>query len=209
MTVKRNIPHDSRNCSETIASGSFIRECFNKGENYRNYVPAYTETLLNTTPTAQFSNLERIILYQIRKMTEQEFLHLPDMNDSLSGRFRKACQENSLEKFLHEVKTKCVTMARIRRILLYALTDIRKEDFRKEIPYARILAFNRKGTEILSQIRKSSIPCGTSLAHFRGISAETDRFLQIATRTADVYGLAQENISGAEADFRRKISLSK
>ena len=215
FAIQRNsVLHDSAEPSGKFASASLIRKKFFSQDDYESYLPEGTAKLLteqrNQGRTADFRQLESVILYRIRMMSESDLLLLPDMNLNLANRFRKAQSANSLEEFLNSVKSKWVTMARIRRILLYALLGIRKEDFRQKIPYARILAFNRKGTELLRLCKiRSEIPVNTSLAELRGSSAAAERFAELETNTAHLYGLAQKQITSAETEFRRKIQLIK
>lgn len=211
---RQSVMHDSAEPSGKFASASFIRSRFFSQGEYACYLPAETAKRLterqNEGKTAEFSRLESVILYRIRMISEADLLSLPDMNPNLANRFRKAQTANSLEEFLHSVKSKCFTMARIRRILIYALLGIRREDLRMKIPYARILAFNRKGTELLKLCKsRSSIPLGTSLAELRTVSVEAERFAELETNTAHLYGLAQKQTASAETEFRQKIQLIK
>lgn len=207
LAIRRDkILHDSTETLGTIASGSFIRRSFSAHEQYESYLPEFTAEKLRKADTAEFSRLERVILYRMRMITEEELLTLPDMTAELSRRFLKVQSANSLEEFLNAVKSKCFTMARIRRILLYALTGIRKDDLHTEIPYIRVLAFNQRGTELL---KRSRIPAGTSLSRLRRSSPEAERFAQIEEHTANLYGLAKCAVTSAEREFRMKIKIRK
>ena len=212
MIQRNSVMHDSPEASGIFASASFIRKQFFHQETYQQYIPDFTAALLSERQkqgrTADFYQLEKIILYRMRMLSEQDFLSLPDMTPELAGRFRKAQKQNSLDDFLNTVKSRCFTMARIRRILFYALAGIRKEDFQLSVPYARILAFNQNGTEILKKLKSQSrIPVGTSLSSLRKLSPEAERFAELETNTANLYGLAQKQICSAESEFRMKINL--
>lgn len=215
FAVQRNsVSHDSPHPSGTFASASLIRNRFFSHQDYESYLPAFTAEKLAESArqgkTAEFANLEKIILYRMRIMSETELLSLPDMSPNLASRFRKAQNACSLESFLHSVKSKCFTMARIRRIVIYALLGIRKEDFQMKIPFARILAFNQKGTELLRLCKnRSTIPVSTSLAELRTVSPQAERFAELEINTAHLYGLAQKQLTSAETEFRRKIQLIK
>jgi len=209
---RTSVAHDSAQPSGIFASASLIRNRFRNHEDYESYLPEETAQMLserrNQGRTADFSRLESVILYRIRMMSETDLLSLPDMNSNLASSFRKAQNACSLEEFLASVKSKCFTMARIRRILIYALLGIRKEDFRQKIPYARVLAFNRRGTELLKLCKsRSRIPVHTSLAELRTASVGAQRFAELEANTAHLYGLALNEITSAEMEFRRKIQL--
>ncbi|MDE6005696.1 MAG: nucleotidyltransferase family protein, partial [Oscillospiraceae bacterium] len=149
-----------------------------------------------------------VILYKIRMISESELLNLPDMTPALAKRFLQAKNANSLSELLATIKTKCFTMARIRRIIIYALLNIQKQDLVLNQPYARILALNQKGSELLSILKKTSnIPLGTSLKKLANLSPEAKKFAQIETYASQVYGLAQNKINSSEQEFRTKIKL--
>ena len=204
--ARTSVLHDSTEVSGNFASASLIRQKIALHENFENYVPDFTAEALKTSPLAEFSKLEQIILYQVRML--EDFTNFPDMTPELARRFLKAKTANSLETLFNAVKSKNFTMARIKRILLYMLTGIQKQDLHTPIPYARILGFNQKGTEILKLIKKNSqIPIATSLAKLQSVSPEAKRFVQIEVSTANLYGLAQQNYSSSELEFRMKIKL--
>ncbi len=211
LAVQRNtVSHDSAETSGVFASASLIRNRFFQQQEYQTYLPHFTAQLLSEANTADFLQLASVILYQMRMMSASDLSVLPDMNSNLASRFLKAKNACSLPEFLNSVKSRCFTMARIKRILLYALLDIQKKDFQQTIPYARVLAFNQKGTELLRLIKeKSTIPVGTSLAKLRNCSPQAERFAQLQENAASLYGLAQKHVTSAEQEFRMKISLKK
>lgn len=214
MIPRKSVMHDSTETSGNFASASLIRNRFFHHQNYQDYIPDFTEKMLSDRQKqgriADFYRLEKIILYQMRMLSEQALLSLPDMTPELAGRFRKAVSQNTLDDFLNTVKSKCFTMARIRRMIFYALAGVRKEDFNSSVPYARILGFNQNGTQLLKKIKNQSrIPVSTSLADLRKLSPHAERFVQLESNTANLYGLALNQISSAESDFRMKIYLTK
>jgi len=205
---RETVMHDSSRTVREFASAGHIRELFASQGDYRAFVPDFTEERLSGGETALFSRLGRVILYRMRMMTESELLTLPDMTPDLAKRFLNARHENSLTDFLNAVKTRCFTMARIRRIVLSGLIGVQKADLQTEIPYIRVLAFSRKGAELLKFAKsRSKIPFGTSLTKLQNLSPEARRFAELDVRTADVYGLAKMHFTSAEQTFRRKIIM--
>ncbi len=212
FTIQRQcVMHDSLSPKEMFASASFIRKSFAEGDpSYLDYIPRYTAQLLTKRSqegrTADIRRLERPILYRIRTITPEELLELPDVNQSLQNRICAARNANSWDELLSAVKTKCYTMSRIRRILMSALIGIRKVDQKYYPPYARVIAFNERGMELLGIAkRKSSIQIGTSLAKLSETSSLAESFVRLEERASNVYGLAMADMFSAEKDFRAKI----
>lgn len=214
FTIPRQcVMHDSLETSSRFASASFIRNAIlEQQENYLHFIPPETAELLNQRlqegRIASMNYLESVALYKMRMISESELLNLPDMTPALARRFLNARTANSFSEFLACVKTKCFTMARIRRIIMCAMIGIEKQDLQLQQPYARILAFNQKGSELLGILKKTSkIPLGTSLKKLANLSPQAARLAQIETNASQVYGLAQKTITSAEQEFRTNIRL--
>ncbi len=206
FTVKRaGASHDSRETFQEFASASYIRENISSA---RNFVPEIWADALESR-TTMLKNLEKIILYRIRTASFEDLFSTNDMTGGLSDRIY-GNQANSLNEFFESVKTKCYTMARIKRIILSLLIGIEKTDASELPPYARIIAFNEKGREILAVTKKTKeIPVGMSLAKLGRLNCTARRFAELESRATDIYSLAFDNISPAGADYREKIVISQ
>ena len=126
---------------------------------------------------------ERAILGRLRTMTEAEFEALPYGSEGLWRKLMHAArQQPTLEAVATAVKSKRYTRTRIDRMILCAFLRLTAADLDAPPPYARVLAFNDKGREILKKARIS----GT----FPNIGEKIDHPYQaIESRTDDLYGL--------------------
>ena len=209
---RRIVLHDSDKPSGHYASASFIRKSVMEGENYADFMPSFVARRLadciREGRVASFRQLERVSLYRMRTASPEYLLALPDANEALVSRFIAARTANSLEEMLMQVKTRCYTMARIRRIVISALLGIRSDSARTPVPYARVLAFSDRGRELMGIAKgKSRIPISTSLAKLRQEGGSAEAFVKMEERASHVYGLAQRRISSAEEDFRARIVM--
>ncbi len=216
FTVKRcDAGHDSLQPVNGFASASYIREKLdNYDENFRPeyYMPdIWAKALREQAPIgriASLRNLERVLLYKLRNCDISEIAGINDVGQGLEYRIWNSRSASSLEELLYTVKTKRYTMARIKRIMLSLLIGIRKDDMGSLPPYGRILAFNDRGREILSQAKDSAgIPYAASLAKLSQISSRAARFAELEASASDVYGLALDRISSSQEDIRAKIML--
>lgn len=208
---RRCVMHDSMETHEQYASATYIRKSVLDGDlAYIDYVPSYTAKMLadriNEGRTATLRRLERAVLYRMRTISEEEMMQVPDMNEALCSRFYAARNAASLDELLSAVKTKCYTMARIRRAMMCAMAGIRREALHIAPPYARVLAFNDRGCELMSLAQKRSrIPIHSSLAKLREIDPACRAFVAMEERVSNVYGLAQREITSSTEDFRARI----
>lgn len=206
FTVKRaGAFHDSQETSQEFASASYIREHISSAGKF---VPEICAEALESD-TALLERLEKIILYRIRTATAEELADINDMTGGLLGRIYGNNAE-SLDRLFQSVKTKCYTMARIKRVILSLLIGITKADTAVLPPYARVIALNEKGREILALTKKTKkIPVGMSLAKLGRLNRDAARSAELESRAADIYALAFENIRAAGEDYRAKIVISQ
>jgi predicted nucleotidyltransferase len=136
---------------------------------------------------ADILRLETAILALMRTITPERLRLLPDVTDSggLEMRLLKAAKKAvSLEELYSETKTKRYAHARIRRLVLSALLNITQEIQDSPVSYIRVLAFNRRGAEILSEVkRKASVPVITKPAAYKHL-------LQTEAAATDIYYLS-------------------
>ncbi|MDE5937313.1 MAG: nucleotidyltransferase family protein, partial [Ruminococcus sp.] len=206
FTVKRTgVSHDSKETSQEFASASYIRENISSA---KNFVPEIWADALESG-VAILKNLEKMILYRIRTVSDEDLFNTNDMTGGLFDRIY-GNQANSLNELFESVKTKCYTMARIKRVILSLLTGVRKTDIAELPPYARVIAFNKRGRDILSVTKKTKkIPVGMSLAKLGRLNCTAQRFAELESMATDIYGLALDKIPPAGEDYRAKIVISQ
>ena len=193
FTVKRNaVEHDSKNEIDGFYSASLLREYIRNNnlsedkifEKYRNECKAY-----------DFTKLENAILVKLRSFTEENFKNLPDVSEGMENRLFSAAQKAcSINEFFELVKTKRYTLSRIRRICLYALLEIRKEDVESQVPYVRVIGFNDKGREILKIARDTAnLPIVMKYADIKTLDKNAQRIFEIESMATDIFTLSGKN----------------
>ena len=216
FTVKREAPHDSMNVAGRIASASLIRQLMeSQTDDYDDLVPEDSADAISACAAAgmvaRFENLERVLLYRLRTATIEEIAALPDVGHGLENKILSARNETSLESMLLAIKSKRYPMARLRRILLDLLIGIKPEDTDNPPPYGRILALSERGRDILSAAKQAgtTLPFATSLAKLSELGGECRKCAELEARATAIYGLAQRNISPADADYKQMIGMVK
>ena len=126
---------------------------------------------------------EKAILARLRTMTDAEFEALPYGSEGLWRKLMHACRSCArLEEIASEVKSKRYTRTRIDRMILCAFLGLTEADLQSPAPYARVLAFNDRGREILKQARQMG--CYPNIGEKLGHPYEA-----LETRADDLYGL--------------------
>ena len=159
------------------------------------------------------STFDKEIIYTLRKMSTDEISDLPDVSEGLEFALKNAANQcNSVIELLSIIKTKRYTQTRLQRILLYAILGIDKEDMDISIstsPYIRVLGFNDKGQELLSEISKKNkkLEVITSVKKFMDKKGNENLKLLMDKDiwATDVYTLGFDYESKANLDYTHKL----
>lgn len=164
-------------------SATSLRKMLLNGEDTATYMPQVASVLLKNAPLHAVFGAEKAILYRLRTMSEADFEALPYGSEGLWRKLMHASRrENSLEDILSSVKSKRYTRTRLDRMVMCAFLGITQEDMTKEVPYARVLAFNDRGRDLLNRVKKQGF--------FRNCGEETgDPYEILERRAGDLYGL--------------------
>ncbi len=158
---------------------------------------------------------EKEILYILRKMSVKEIAELADVTEGLENTIKNAADScNSLIELVNIIKSKRYTLTRIQRILLYALLGITKKDMqnsKKVTPYARVLGFNSKGKEMLSDICNINpkIQMITSVKKYteQNTNKILKEMLEKDIFATNIYTLGYEYDSWANLDYTNKLVI--
>ena len=164
-------------------SATAVRQLMLSASAWKSCIPATAQELFSHAPLHTLASGERAILARLRTMTDTEFEALPYGSEGLWRKLMHASRScATLEEIAAATKSKRYTRTRIDRMILCAFLGLTADDLAAPPPYARVLAFNDKGREILKIARNS----GT----FPNIGEKVDHpYQQIENRTDALYGL--------------------
>lgn len=208
MPIKRiGAAHDSEEDTE-LASGMTLRRMLCSGSDISGFVPRGAVPERISDPTAT----EDTMLYDLLTAERERLIELPEVNGALADRIVKCAQTppNSLAEFLEYVKTRNFTLARIRRSALHLTLGVTRGDF-FEPPYIRVLAFNKRGAEILAAA-KYGVPISVSLRELEQSSERAARISSIENHAVRLMQLGFPSDSSSqrfENEYTRKIVISE
>ena len=206
--------------TNNIASSTAIRNIIkNNGfDVLRNLIPAPSYSILINNIkqghiVPDLSTFEKQIIYNLRKMDMTEIANLPDVVEGLEFAIKNTANScNTLNEFLNIISSKRYTNTRIQRILLYSLLGITKKDMelsKKTIPYIRVLATNKRGKYLISQILKANpkLEIVTSVKRYLDSNPSKNYQLMLDKDiwATNVYTLGYEADSWNNLDFTKKI----
>lgn len=161
------------------------------------------------------SKFEKEIIYMLRRMSIEEIANLPDVTEGLENSIKNAANScNTLNELINIIKTKRFTQTRIQRILLYGLLGITKkkmETSKKVTPYVRVLGFNNKGKELISEMMRLNPKLNVVTSVKKYIDTVANKNLKEMLETdilaTNVYTLGYYSDSYANLDYTRKIEI--
>lgn len=205
ITKRIGTEHDEANCIGDTASGSHLRKMILQGdEDVYKYMPKVNGEIFSNP--ASVKNLEKAVLLKLRTMSIDDISQLPDVTEGLENRiFNAVSKAVSLDELLTAVKTKRYTLARIRRIIICALLGIKAHMPKETVPYIRVLAFNKKGQELMKDIKfKGSLPLITNVAEgYKNLNEKAKEIFKIDLLASDIYSLATKKIEPCGKDFTK------
>lgn len=219
ITLKRKYSdYNSADVKSGIASATAIRTMLQNNKNIHYVVPFETYELLeekkkNEQIITSLSVFSKEIIYTLRKMTLSEIASLPDVSEGLENKIKSAVNtSNTLEDLISKIKSKRYTQTRIQRILLYALLNISAKDMnmsRKQMPYIRVLGFNKHGKKIISAIANNNPKLQIIVSVKKFMENNTDKHLHTMMSkdifATNVYTLGYGNGSLANLDYTHKV----
>lgn len=201
--------HHERGTGKALRSAGELRELLRRGLPLDGLAPESTaacieeERALGRCP-ADLSRLDRAMLWRLRSLTAEDFASLPDVSEGLENRlYAAARQAGGFGEFCALAKTKRYSLARIRRLGLYAALGISRN-----LPpaplYLRVLGMNRAGERILAESRPS-LPIAARPGDFRKLGGDALKLFRLEARADDLYALACPRPAPCGRDCTEKL----
>jgi len=211
MTVKRSGAGHDQIGGPGHKSASELRALMCAGKSILDHLPAeatevFRKVSVQGRGPVNIHNVETAILSRLRFMSASAFNSAPDASEGLGNRLcRAAWIEPTFDAVLSAAKTKRYALSRLRRMLISISLGI-KEGMADDIPpYARILAANERGRDLLRTINdKSKIPIITKPAGVKNLGKKEKALFELEAAATDLYVLgytAGEERRGG-SDFR-------
>lgn len=182
--------HDALLQDGAIQSASAIRALTDLSA-MRPYLPQTVYDVLEKHPGRLLDrqSFETAVLTALRLLPDDAFDRFATDRSGLADRLRKSVRQAcSLSQLYELAKTKSLTHAKIRREVMHLFLQI-NPDFEKETPpFARILAANNRGMELLAR-RCCNIPVITKHAETAKLDERSQSLYALQCRAGDLYAL--------------------
>lgn len=168
MVIAREGSYHDTDADTQNPSATAVRALMEQNADWESFVPEEAKDIFADATLHNLASGEQAILYRLQTMTDAEFEALPYGSEGL---WRKLMQNArtlaNLEDILTATKSKRYTRTRLDRMVMCAFLGLTQKDLDSPAPYARVLAFNDKGREILKTARETGLfpNAGESVDH--------------------------------------------
>ena len=136
-----------------------------------------------------------LLLYKLVTTPESEIANILSAGEGIEYSLKEAAKKaETLDELIKTASSKRFTYARVSRVLAQLLLGITKDDYyladRGDLAYARVLAFNEKGADVLKTAKETSaIPVYSNLNKQLAPDAHERFMLDIDKRSSDIYSI--------------------
>ena len=190
LAIRRGGDYHCPTPEQAEPSATSLRTLIRQEQSIAPFVPEEAGELFRNAPIHTLRAGERAMLYRLRTMTEPEFEALPYGSEGLWRKLmHEARRQDTLENIVTAVKSKRYTRTRLDRMVMCAFLGLDRDTLAAQPDYARVLAFNDRGRQILSQHRKNGffLHTGEKTGH---------PHWAVEQRCEALYGLFAENTPG-------------
>lgn len=142
-----------------------------------------------------------LLYYRLLTLSVRELSTFWEVTDDFANKICNKLKEyQSFSQFANLLWTKDLTYARVCRCLMHILLDLKEDTWNvhRPVPYARVLGFCKKSSDLLSAIKKnSSIPLITKVADAEKLlSKDVYQLFETDLKAAHIYDSVLQHKSG-------------
>lgn len=147
--------YDPINENTLIQSATAIRESMENGTFNPKYLSYDCKNLVQVVKKDYFD----FIKYKLLSSTSEYIMTIQGVNEGFENSLKKIKNVNDYDSLISSLVSKRNRETKVKRILLCIMLDIKKNEIKKEpLTYVRVLGFNKKGQDLLKELRNSPIP---------------------------------------------------
>ena len=204
IAIKRKgADHGSSDIIGGYAAASTIRKLLKKEKD----VSSLTLLDMTNEQPAFIGRMDAHILYTLCTVDEEVLRQCSDINTQILESIMKMRKSapSTLEELYISLKTKGVTLARLRRIAVYVSAGL-ESMAADDITAARVLAFNERGTELLAKAKGGEVMFDTSLAR---IEEKMPKIAHNTVKASYFRYLCTDREQDCINEYTRKITIEK
>ncbi len=183
-----------------FASATHIRSLIYEGKSFEKFVPENIVDLYNDLiEKGDFTSKEKYNLASLsllRSKIYENSENIGNMAEGLENRIDDAVRNSiCLDEIYDKAKTKRYTHSRIRRAVLCRQFDVKNDDLTAEVPYCRLLGFNKNSIDILGYLANNcNLPFVVRYSDILKLNNDAvDKIFNYEEKSTDFYNLVLNN----------------
>lgn len=176
-------------------SATRIRKRLTQAASIENLAPVLTQELLSQGKLVTWDDYFPYLKYQLLNSSLPELKETYQMVEGLKYKLQKeVIKSDNFVQFVEQVKSKRYTMARLRRLMIYTLLNVKESEIYNAYknPYLRILGFNSVGQNYLKSLKKMDLDLITRVGKKEtktlDLEIRADRIRQLVTGQEENFG---------------------
>lgn len=210
--ARKTAQHLDKEIKSDIASATAIRSNISSGRLDGAILQTMPEASRQIILQAQqrqellsdYSTFNQLLFYRLRQLTPEQIASIADISEGLQYRIKKAAQKAAtFDELLTLASSKRYPKTRIMRIFCQLLV-LDGNPPESQAPYFRILAFNKRGRDLIKKIRSQTVfPLITNLPDlYTKLDSKTRHSLDADIKATDTFQIMLgKNQSGL--DFKK------
>ena len=178
-------------------------------EMIRSYVPQETYEDIRSGRLVFREDVSEYLKLSIINKDASEIDECPSGGEGLGNLLKEASVlKESMDDIISYAKSKRYTYTRLSRLCMQVLLGIDRRNYSFEMPeYIRVLGFNAKGRELLSEIKRrksNAIPIITNInKECPEPGSDAEKMLMLDVKASDVYNLLAGKDTNIYSDYRK------
>ena len=200
VITRKGAGYNDNTAVECFASATYIRNLMTQSEDYCDYIPKnLIELYDNAIKSGSVLCKDKYniaALSILRNSLNNDLSNIANISEGLENRIIDATKFNiNLNDIYDSAKTKRYTHSRIRRAILSIIMGVNSDDLKIEVPYCRLLGFNRESSLIMGKLAKEcKIPFVATYSDILALSNNGAHIIfGIENKSSDFYNLVLEN----------------
>ena len=139
-------------------SATSIRQLFSEQKDFSDLVPSETWSAFQKERSVSWDDFFNYLKFQILSHSETELRQDYQMVEGLEYKLKKELDSSqNFTEFIERVKSKRYTMARLRRLMIYTLLNVKESEIKNvyQNPYLRVLGFDQVGQKYLNFLKQN------------------------------------------------------
>ena len=168
IPIKRTTPRGGRD--ENFASSSYIRKCIGETASVADCRSFLPENYCFDGYFGDFEDFYKALCLGLMLKTPKQLSEIAEIPKGVEYALAAGVQKaKDYDELFDMLKTKTLTDAKIRRMLLFAFLGVTKEMAKERVAYTRVLAISETGGKMLKKYRDDSkIPVAVRLGEIKG-----------------------------------------